>query len=559
MPHRDRGVRLPAVIPEVRDALPPAELMPERVYALPELRYPLRLNVAAELLDRNAEGDRAGRPAIHAGERVLTYGELARKVNRLCHGLRGLGLDRGDRVLLRMPNVPEFIVSYLACQKLGVVTVGTMPMLRARELGYIADDAGTTAAIVWGGLREELERAQPQAPELKRLIVAGQAQPGDTTLEALMDGQPERFAPADTDRDEIAMIAYTSGSTGVPKGCVHFHRDILASADAYARHVLAPTEDDRFGGHPTLAFTFGTGGLLVFPFRFGASTVLSGPFTPESMLETFAKRRVTICFCAPTSYRLMLGVPAMARRYDLGALRLGVSAAEPLPAATWAEWHAATGVELLDGIGSTEMFHIFISSLPGRVRPGATGVPVAGYGCRVVDESGNELGPGQAGLVAIKGPTGCKYWRKPDRQAEYVRWRGWNVTGDVYVQDADGYFTYQCRSDDMIVSGGYKIPGPEVEQVLDEHPAVAESAVVAAPDRTRGFVVKAYVVLNPGRGPSAELVAELQEHVKRELAPYKYPRAIEFIERLPRTETGKIQRYILRQADVLPWNPGAGG
>lgn len=545
------------MIPAVADALPEPGLMPERIYTLPELRYPLRLNVGAELLDANAEGGRAGRPAIHAGERVITYGELARQVNRLCHGLRAAGLDRGDRVLLRLPNVPEFIVSYLACQKLGIVTVGTMPMLRARELAYIAEDAGTRAAIVWGGLREELERARLQAPCLERLIIAGDARAGDLTLAGLMEGHPERFPAAATDRDEVAMIAYTSGSTGVPKGCAHVHRDILASADAYARHVLAPGEDDRFGGHPTLAFTFGTGGLLVFPFRAGASTVLSGPFTPETMLDTLARRHVTICFCAPTSYRLMLGVPDMARRYDLGALRTGVSAAEPLPAATWEDWRRVTGVELLDGIGSTEMFHIFISSLRGRVRPGATGFPVPGYDCRVVDESGQERTPGQEGLIAVKGPTGCKYWRKRDRQAEYVRWNGWNVTGDVYVMDADGYFTYQCRSDDMIVSGGYKIPGPEVEHVLDEHPAVAESAVVAFPDRTRGFIAKAFVVLRDGQLPSEELVAELQEHVKRELAPYKYPRAVEFLERLPRTETGKIQRYILRQADVLPYDPRA--
>ncbi len=529
--------------------------MPDRVYTLPALRYPTRLNVGVELLDVNADGDRGGRPAVHAGDRVLTYRELARQVNRLCHGLRGLGLEPGERVLLRLPNVPEFIVAWLACQKLGLITVGTMPMLRARELAYIADDAGTTTAIVWNDLREELERAQAQAPVLKRLIVAGKARESDTTLASLMIGRPERFTAEPTHRDDVAMIAYTSGSTGVPKGCVHFHRDILASADAYARHVLAPTEEDRFGGHPTLAFTFGTGGLLVFPFRFGAATVLSGPFSAESMLDTFARQRVTLAFCAPTSYRLMLGVVDMTSRYDLSALRLGVSAAEPLPAATWQQWHDATSIELLDGIGSTEMFHIFISSRPGHVRPGATGLPVPGYDCRVVDETGRELAPGEAGLIAIKGPTGCKYWRKPDRQAEYVRFKGWNVTGDVYVQDADGYLTYQCRSDDMIVSGGYKIPGPEVEQVLDEHPGVAESAVVGVPDRVRGFMVKAFVVLKPGRQPSEELVAELQDHVKRELAPYKYPRAIDFVERLPRTETGKIQRYVLRQADVLPWDP----
>lgn len=543
------------MICDEREALPAPDGMPDRVYTLPELRYPPKLNVAAELLDANADGDRGGYPAIHAGGRVITYAELAKDVNRLCHGLSSLGLERGDRVLLRLPNVPEFIVAWLACQKLGIVTVGTMPMLRARELAYIANDAGTTTAIVGGELRDELEKAQPQAPELKRLIVVGAAKPSDTTWASLMIGRPEHFVPADTGRDDVAMIAYTSGSTGVPKGCVHFHRDILASADSYARHVLTPSPEDRFGGHPTLAFTFGTGGLLVFPFRFGAATVLSGPFTPESMLETFARHHVTVCCCAPTSYRLMLGVPEMTKRYDLGSLRLGVSAAEPLPAATWEQWYERTGVQLLDGIGSTELFHIFISSVRGRVRPGATGIPVPGYDCRVVDEAGQELPPGHPGLIAIKGPTGCKYWRKPDRQAEYVRFGGWNVTGDVFVVDAAGYFHYQCRSDDMIVSGGYKIPGPEVEHVLDEHPAVVESAVVAAPDKTRGFVVKAFVVLQPGHAPSNELVSELQEHVKRELAPYKYPRTVEFVERLPRTETGKIQRYILRQADVLPYDP----
>jgi 2-aminobenzoate-CoA ligase len=542
------------VIPDLAASLPAPASMPDRVYTLPELRYPVRLNVAAELLDRNADGGRAGRPAIHAGPRTITYGELAKQVNRLANGLRAAGFERGDRILLRLPNVPAFVVAWLACQKLGIVTVGTMPLLRARELAYIAHDAGTRAAIVWGGLRDELERAQKDVPELARLIVAGDAHANDTTLDALMTGQPDRCTAVDTERDDVAMIAYTSGSTGVPKGCVHFHRDILASADAYARHVLAPSDEDRFGGHPTLAFTFGTGGLLVFPFRFGASTVLSGPFTPESMLDTFARHRVTIGFCAPTSYRLMLRVPDMVRRYDLGSLRLGVSAAEPLPAATWREWHETTGVELLDGIGSTEMFHIFISSIHGRVRPGATGVPVTGYDCRVVGEDGRELPRGTPGLIAIKGPTGCKYWRKPDRQAEYVRWSGWNVTGDVYVQSEDGYLTYQCRSDDMIVSGGHKIPGPEVEHVLDEHPSVAESAVIALPDATRGFIVKAFVVVKDGRPPGPELIAELQDHVKRELSTYKNPRAIEFVDVQPRTETGKIQRYILRRADVVPYD-----
>jgi 2-aminobenzoate-CoA ligase len=534
----------------IRDGLPPEALWPERVYTLPETRYPVRLNAATELLDANADGGRAGRPAIESRDRVLTYGELQKRVNRLAGGLRRIGIDRGDRLLLRMPNCPEFIITWLACQKLGVVTVSTMPLLRSRELAYIVEDAGTRAAVVWGGLREELERARPAAPTLEQVVVAGEARAGDTRWDALSDGQPERFETASTRADDVAMIAYTSGSTGVPKGCVHQHADILASADSYARYVLHPTPEDRFGGHPTLAFTFGTGGLLVFPFRFGAATVLSGPFDPEGMLEVFARQRVTVAFCAPTSYRLMLGVPEMARRFDLGSLRLCVSAAEPLPAATYDEWVTTTGRECLDGIGSTEMFHIFVSSLPGQVRPGATGVPVPGYDCRVVDEEGREVPRGTPGLIAIKGPTGCRYWRKPERQAEYVRFGGWNVTGDVYVRDEDGYFTYQCRSDDMIVTGGYKIPGPEVEHVLDEHPAVAESAVVAAPDATRGFVPKAFVVLRPGWNATDALVRELQDHVKKELAPYKYPRQVAFVPALPRTETGKIRRVELRQQEA---------
>lgn len=529
------------------EGLPPSSLRSERIYTLPETRYPARLNVARELLDVHADGARATRPAIRHGHVTLSYRELRTQVDRLARGLREAGVEGGDRVLLRLPNGPEFVVTWLACQKLGAITVSTMPLLRARELVTVIRDAGTRWAVVWGALREELERASQEAPELERVVVAGETRPGDLEWAALQAAGPGPVEPAETAADDVAMIAYTSGSTGVPKGCVHRHRDILASADSYARYVLRPTEDDRFGGHPTLAFTFGTGGLLVFPLRFGACTVLSPPFEPETMLATFQRDRVTLAFCAPTSYRLMLRVPDMARRFDLGSLRLCVSAAEPLPAATYAEWRETTGVELLDGIGSTELFHIFVSSVPGRVRPGATGVPVPGYDCRVVDEAGRELERGTPGLIAVKGPTGCTYWRRPERQAEYVRFGGWNVTGDVYVHDDDGYFTYQCRSDDMIVTGGYKIPGPEVEHVLDEHPAVAEAAVVAAPDETRGFVPKAFVVLAPGVTPSAALARELQEHVKRELAPYKYPRSIEFVAALPRTETGKIRRVALRE------------
>jgi 2-aminobenzoate-CoA ligase len=530
-----------------REFLPPPELMPERVFTLPEHRYPFRLNVARELVDVHLAAGRGQRPAIHFKDTVITYAALQAAANRMANGFRKLGIQRNDRVLIRLPNCPEFIIAWLALQKLGAVTVSTMPLLRARELTHIAGDAGAAWAIVHTTLKEELDKAQAQVPGLHTQVAVGGE--GGAGWDDVGKDQPDRFDTLDTEGDDVAMIAYTSGSTGVPKGCVHTHRDILASADSYARYVLTPTEQDVFGGHPTLAFTFGTGGLMVYPLRFGASTVLMPPFQPELMLETIQKHRISVVFCAPTSFRLMMQIPGMEAKFNLKSLRCGISAGETLPAVTFEEWLERTGVMILDGIGSTEMFHIFVSSAVNQVRAGSTGVAVPGYDCRVVDEQGDELPRGKEGLLAIKGPTGCKYWKKPERQREYVR-RGWNYPGDVFVRDEDGFFWYQCRSDDMIVSAGYKIPGPEVEHVLDEHPAVAESAVVASPDATRGFIVKAFVVPKPGHAASDALAAELQEFVKKELAPYKYPRQIEFVERLPRTETGKIRRVELRQREL---------
>ena len=351
--------------------------------------------------------------------------------------------------------------------------------------------------------------------------------------------------PADTP----AILAYTSGSTGTPKGCIHSHRDLLVVTDTYARYILKPTAGDRFGGHPTLAFAYGLGGMLLFPFRFGASTVLLDRFTPDRLLETIQKHQVTIAFCAPTTYRMLLKEPEPELRAALRSLRHAISAGETLPASVFDSWKKATGIEILDGLGSTEMLHVFISGAPGECRAGTTGKVVPGYTAAVLDDSLQPVPDGTSGQLAVKGPTGCRYFNLTERQRAYVR-GGWNIPGDMYIRDPDGYFHYQCRNDDLIICGGNKIAGPEVEAVLLEHPAVAEVAVVASPDELRGFVPKAFVVAAPGFQPSIELATQLQEFVKSQLAPYKYPRKVEFLRELPKTSTGKLQRAELRRREI---------
>jgi 2-aminobenzoate-CoA ligase len=365
----------------------------------------------------------------------------------------------------------------------------------------------------------------------------------------LIAGGSDRLDAEPVGRDDIALIAYTSGSTGVPKGATHAPADILASADCYSRHVLEMKPDDVCGGHPTLAFTFGLGGLLVFPFRVGATTSLIDRFSPDVLLARIAADRISVLFCAATTYRVLLQDPDLERKNDLSSLRVCVSAGEPLPATVYEEWRRRTGIEILDGIGSTEMFHIFISARLRHVRAGSTGTAVPGYEARVVNDRLEEAPRGTPGLLAVRGPTGCRYWRKPDRQREYVR-GGWNITGDVYRQDEDGSFWHLCRNDDLIICGGYNIAGPEVENVLLEHDAVLEAAVVASPDELRQAIPKAFVVLKEGVSPSDALATALQEYVKHELAPYKYPREIEFVDALPRTETGKIRRVELREREI---------
>jgi 2-aminobenzoate-CoA ligase len=533
------------------DCLPPRELWPDLVFALPELAYPDTLNAATELLDVHVAAGRGDRPAILFEDRRISYAELQRMTDSIGLALRGLGVNPGDRVALRIPNRPAFVAAWLAIQKIGAVGVATMPMLRARELAYVVNDCGVKVFLCAADLLDELLRARESFDHEVTIVADPEPPAGKDVGASLADLMRTATGTLDaypTGRSDLALIAYTSGSTGTPKGTTHSPTDILASADAYARSILQPTAADVFGGHPTLAFTFGLGGLLVFPFRAGASTALIDRFSPDLILSAVERYRITLLFCSATTYRLLLQHPNLERGHNLRSLRYCVSAGETLPAAVFEEWRNRTGVEILDGIGSTEMFHIFISSKAGAVRPGATGTAVPGYQAKVVDEQFNEVPRGTPGLVAVKGPTGCRYWRKPERQRDYVR-NGWNVTGDIYIEDADGYFWYQCRADDLIICGGYNIAGPEVENVLLEHPSVLEAAVVGSPDSVRGFVPKAFIVLKAGTSAGPDLVVALQEHVKRELAPYKYPREIEFVQALPRTETGKIRRVQLRDQE----------
>ena len=514
---------------------------------LPELDYPDRLNCAVELVDAHLPVS-SDRTAFHFPGGSWTYAELARTVDRIARVLvEDLGLVPGNRVLLRGPNGPWLAACWFAVLKAGGVVVCTMPLLRARELQYIADKAQVRLALTDARLAADCEQAMPTSSG-HRVVRFGTT--GDEgSLEELLRSKAGAFAACDTAAEDVALIAFTSGTTGNAKGTMHTHRDLLASCDCFPPYVLKANADDRFIGSPPLAFTYGLGGILLFPLRIGASTVLLEQASPPLLLKGIHEFRATVCFTAPTAYRAMLPLLAADPALDVSCLRRCVSAGETLPLPTFEAWRAATGLRIIDGLGSTEMLHIFISSSDDDIRPGATGRVVPGYRARVIDENGAEVPPGTLGRLAVRGPTGCRYLDDTDRQRAYVQ-DGWNLTGDAYIEDADGYFWYQARTDDMIVSSGYNISGPEVESVLLDHPAVHECGVVAAPDAERGHVVKAFVVLRTGTAPGEALVKELQEFVKREIAPYKYPRRIEFVESLPRTATGKLQRFELRRREA---------
>ncbi|HVL71446.1 MAG TPA: benzoate-CoA ligase family protein [Beijerinckiaceae bacterium] len=523
-----------------RDNLPPRDLWPSFLFTRPELRYPERLNCCSAFLDRWVEEGRGDAVCIVSPAETLTYRQLQERVNRIAHVLvHELGLVPGNRVLLRSANNPTMVAAYLAVLKAGGIVVATMPLLRAREIAYPIEKAKIALALCDRRLSEEMEKARPMAPSLRQVVYWGDG--GAESLEALTARASPDFTAVQTAAEDVCLIAFTSGTTGEPKGTMHFHRDMLAICDGYARNIVRATPQDRFIGSPPLAFTYGLGGIVLFPMRIGASTVLLERAGPDDLLDAIPRYGATVCFSAPTAYRAML--PKLAE-HDLTGLRKCVSAGEPLPKPTFEAWKAATGIGLLDGIGATEMLHIFIAAPEEEVRPGATGRAVPGYEARVVDDEGNPLPPGSVGKLAVRGPTGCRYLAD-ERQKKYVQ-KGWNVTGDTYLMDEDGYFWYQARSDDMIVSAGYNIAGPEVETALLTHEAVLECGVVGAPDDERGMIVKAYVVLKPGFEGDPALAKALQEHVKAEIAPYKYPRAVVFVTELPKTQTGKLQRFELR-------------
>ncbi len=529
-----------------RDNLPPRDQWPDCSCDLPEFRFPAQLNCAAALLDDRVARGQGDRVAIRTTDGPCNYRQLLEHANRIANVLvEDMGLVPGNRVLLPSSNGLMMAACMFAIWKAGGIPVPTMALLRARELAQAVQKARISHALCDRGLSVELEAARSNCPSLSQVRYF--RDDGPDSLEHLASGKSGEFANVATSAEDVALIAFTSGTSGVPKGAMHCHRDMLAICEGFPKYVVGHTEDDIVAGTPSIAFTYGLAAVFLVPIRYGASTVLIERYNPETLLETIGRYRVTILYSVPFMYRSMAG---LAGSYDLSSLRVCVSAGEHLPVPTRVAWERATGMKIIDGIGSTELGQIFIAAAGADIRPGATGKAVPGYRAAVLDEQGRIAPPGTVGRLAVKGPTGCRYLAD-ERQKNYVV-NGWNVTGDAYLMDKEGYFYYQARVDDMIVSAGYNIAGPEVENALLAHPAVAECAVIGWPDDERGQIVKAFVVLRLGYQRNDDMVAELQEHVKRNIAPYKYPRAVEFIDALPRTYTGKLQRFKLRPAPVPP-------
>lgn len=526
---------------------------PDLVHALPELHYPQELNVATELVDRHVDAGRGDNVAIRFEDDAITYADLQRRVNRLGNALVGQGVEPGDRVVVRFTNRPEAVVSCLAIQKIGAVALPSMKLLRAKELIHIINNAEASTVIVYDALIEEINEALPDLDTVENVVVVqrNDVEHEHTDYDDITSGADEDLDPHPTDRNDLALMLYTSGTTGQPKGATHTHRQVLSTADSYARYCLNVTENDVFGGNPPLPFAYGYGDLLTFPLRFGATSSLVENASPGDLLEAVENHGITILCSIPTAFNQILSKFADGPEdYETDSLRLAVSAGEPLTHSTFNRFKDDYGVEIYDGIGTTEMLHIFVSHREGQdIDPGATGYPVPGYECKVVDpDTGEELPRGEAGLLAVRGPTGISYWNRPKKQ-ETALVDGWSLPGDIYVHREDGRLEYKAREDDLIISSGYNIPGPEVEAVLEEREEVAEVAVVGSPDEERGQVVKAFVVVAESVDTDDGLTETLQNHVKNTLAPYKYPRQVEFVDELPRTETGKIQRVKLRERE----------
>jgi len=526
-----------------RDHLPPADQWPDLVLGLPQFQYPEYLNAAVELTDRMVEKGFGDHVALIGNGRQRTYKELTDWTNRLAHALsEDYGVKPGNRVLIRSGNNPAMVAVWLAVTKAGGVAVNTMPMLRAGELATIVNKAEIGLALCDTRIADELVAAAKGSAFLRSVICFDGTSNHDAELDRVALNKPVRFEAVKTGRDDAALLGFTSGTTGEPKATVHFHRDLLIIADGYAKEVLRVTPQDVFVGSPPLAFTFGLGGLAIFPLRFGATATLLENASPANMIDIIETYKATISFTSPTAYRAMMA--ATDEGADLSSLRMAVSAGETLPAPVFEEWTRKTGKPILDGIGTTELLHIFISNRLGDAAPAATGRPVTGYEARIVDDEMNDVPDGTIGHLAVRGPTGCRYLAD-DRQTTYVR-RGLNVTGDDFVRDRDGVFHFVARADDMIISAGYNIAGPEVEAALLSHGDVAECAVVGAPDLERGQIVQAHVVLRQGVVADEACARRLQDHVKGTIAPYKYPRSVQFVTSLPRTQTGKIQRFRLK-------------
>jgi 2-aminobenzoate-CoA ligase len=526
-----------------RDHLPPSDQWPDLLLDRPEFQYPEYLNVAVELTDRMVERGFGDHVALIGNGRRRTYKELADWTNRLAHALaEDFGVRPGNRVLIRSGNNPAMVAVWLAVTKAGAVAVNTMPLLRAGELTKIVDKAEIGLALCDNRIADELVATAKGSRLLKAVICFDGTSNHDAELDRVALNKPVRFDAVRTGRDDVALLGFTSGTTGEPKATSHFHRDLLIIADGYAKEVLRVSPEDVFVGSPPLAFTFGLGGLAIFPLRFGATATLLENASPANMIDIIETYKATISFTSPTAYRAMMA--AMDAGADLSSLRVAVSAGETLPAPVFEDWTRKTGKPILDGIGTTELLHIFISNRLGDAAPGATGRPVTGYEVRIVDDDMQEVPDGTIGHLAVRGPTGCRYLAD-DRQTAYVR-DGLNVTGDDFVRDAGGVFHFVARADDMIISAGYNIAGPEVEAALLSHPDVAECAVVGAPDLERGQIVQAHVVLKEGVAGDDACVKRLQDHVKAKIAPYKYPRSVRFVSALPRTQTGKIQRFKLK-------------